>query len=195
MAFSKPDMGLRGLFAEADLGLLASGAVVFGVQRLVPTYDQSWYKSLKKPSWTPKNWVFPAVWIPLKILQSVAAWAVYKQGGERAYLPLAIFGGSLFLGNWWNVVFFGKHELKGSLPWMGAFWASIAGTIASFHQVSPTAAGLVAPTLLWVTIASKLNYDIVQLNIKPDAAAPSADKAASTPFAAASAGKAEPKTE
>jgi hypothetical protein len=31
------------------LGMLASGAVVFGVQRLVPTYDNSWYKQLAKP--------------------------------------------------------------------------------------------------------------------------------------------------
>jgi hypothetical protein len=33
-----------------DLGLLASGAVIFGVQRLVPTYDNTFYKEvLVKP--------------------------------------------------------------------------------------------------------------------------------------------------
>ena len=47
---------------------------------------------------------------------------------------------------------------------MGAFWASIAASIASFAQVSPLAAALFAPTQLWVTVAAKLNYDIVQLN-------------------------------
>lgn len=39
-----------------------------------------------------------------------------------------------------------------------------AGTIATFQPFSPLAAALVAPTQLWVTIAAKLNYDIVQLN-------------------------------
>jgi benzodiazapine receptor len=40
----------------------------------------------------------------------------------------------------------------------------IAGGIASFYQVSPLAAALWAPTQIWVTIAAKLNYDIVKLN-------------------------------
>lgn len=70
----------------------------------VPTYDASWYKAIKKPTWTPPNWVFPAVWIPLKVLQSVALWLVLKQADSRKQLvlPLSIFGLHLFLGNWWN---------------------------------------------------------------------------------------------
>ncbi|GFH26960.1 TspO/MBR-related protein [Haematococcus lacustris] len=48
-------------------------------------------------------------------------------------------------------VFFGRRKLQPSLPWMYAFWGSVAAT-------------LMLPTLVWVTIAAKLNYDIVQLN-------------------------------
>lgn len=29
----------------------------------------------------------------------------------------------------WNVAFFGQHDLKGSLKWMGTFWVSIAGVL------------------------------------------------------------------
>jgi benzodiazapine receptor len=35
---------------------------------------------------------------------------------------------------------------------------------AAHLQVSPLAALLFAPTQVWVTIAAKLNYDIVRLN-------------------------------
>eukprot|EP00882_Tetradesmus_deserticola_P017446 GHRQ01018688.1.p3 GENE.GHRQ01018688.1~~GHRQ01018688.1.p3 ORF type:complete len:129 (+),score=37.55 GHRQ01018688.1:1083-1469(+) len=107
--------GLLGALPKADLTLLASGAVVFGVQRLVPSYDDTWYKAIRKPTWTPPNWVFPAVWIPLKVLQSVSLWLVLKQAGSRKelLLPVSLFGLHLFLGNWWN----GEVACRGSCKW------------------------------------------------------------------------------
>ncbi|GLC35685.1 hypothetical protein PLESTB_000483800 [Pleodorina starrii] len=147
-------------------GLIGSAAVVFGVQRLVPSFDPSWYKALKKPSWTPPNYVFPMVWIPLKIMQSVALWLVCTKAPSASALavPVAAMGVHMFLGNWWNVVFFGRRKLKESLPWMYTFWASIAVTAATFHPISAAAAYLMLPTQVWVTIAAKLNYDIVKIN-------------------------------
>ncbi|KAJ9510647.1 hypothetical protein QJQ45_027543, partial [Haematococcus lacustris] len=173
-----------------EFQLATSAAVVFGVQRLVPTFDPTWYKSLKKPTWTPPNvgvwqqvfkqhvpllglrYVFPLVWIPLKAMQSLALMLAWRGGtmtGSSAKHPalavaLTTFGAHLFLGNWWNVVFFGRRKLLPSLPWMYAFWGSVAASAAAFHPLDPRAATLMLPTLVWVTIAAKLNYDIVQLN-------------------------------
>jgi tryptophan-rich sensory protein len=39
-----------------------------------------------------------------------------------------------------------------------------AGTIAAYAMLSTAAAALVAPTLIWVTIAQQLNFDIKKLN-------------------------------
>ena len=53
---------------------------MFGVQALVPAYEDSykvWYPKLRHPSWNPPPWVFPAVWIPLKLLQSVRSRIVH----------------------------------------------------------------------------------------------------------------------
>ncbi|KAK9805803.1 hypothetical protein WJX73_001710 [Symbiochloris irregularis] len=152
-----------------DWSLAVSFLVVFGAQYLVPSYADSykiWYKQIKKPSWTPPPWVFPVVWIPLKILQSVAAWLVWRRSPSvvQAAVPLGWFIAHLILGNMWNVSFFGRHQLKGSLYWMAGFWLSIAGSIALFWPVDPLSALLFAPTEVWVTIAAKLNYDIMALN-------------------------------
>lgn len=64
------------------------------------------------------------VWIPLKILQSISLWLVWRSGrpAQELFLPLALFSTHLLLGNWWNVVFFGKHKMEESTGWMGAFW-------------------------------------------------------------------------
>lgn len=71
----------------------------------------------------------------------------------------------LGLGNYWNVVFFGQRRMKASLKVMAAFWASVVGSSAAlWHAGSPLAGLLVAPTAVWVAIAAKLNWDIVQLN-------------------------------
>ncbi|KAJ9508725.1 hypothetical protein QJQ45_028019, partial [Haematococcus lacustris] len=180
------------ILSRPEFQLATSAAVVFGVQRLVPTFDPTWlwllpapgyapppycrYKSLKKPTWTPPNYVFPLVWIPLKAMQSLALMLAWRGGtmtGSSAKHPalavaLTTFGAHLFLGNWWNVVgggvFFGRRKLEPSLPWMYAFWGSVAASAVAFHPLDPRAATLMLPTLVWVTIAAKLNYDIVQLN-------------------------------
>jgi tryptophan-rich sensory protein len=144
------------------------------VQKLTPTYDASWYKAIKKPQWTPPNWAFPAAWIPLKALQSVALFLAYKQiapgaeGADKARalaLPVGVFMTMLGLGNYWNVVFFGQRRMKMSLKVMAAFWASVVGSAAAFAKSgSPLAGLLVAPTAVWVAVAAKLNWDIVGLN-------------------------------
>jgi benzodiazapine receptor len=115
-------------------------------------------------------------------------------------LALGVYGLHMALGNWWNVVFFGRRQISGSIKWMMAFWASTAGvrpcvcirdgvviatsqawgrkhtsclmlllparagTIAAYAMLSTAAAALVAPTLIWVTIAQQLNIDIKKLN-------------------------------
>ena len=48
-------------------------------------------------------------------------------------------------GNWWNVVFFGRHQLQRSTGWMGAFWASIAASIAAFYRVGGGWGGRAVP--------------------------------------------------
>jgi tryptophan-rich sensory protein len=42
--------------------------------------------------------------------------------------------------------------------------------MAAFQPLNAVATGLMAPTLVWVSIAAKLNWDIVQLNLSAGAA-------------------------
>jgi len=172
---------------------LAAGAVlVFGAGKIgVGNYEENyknWYSTLEKPKWHPPSWAFPAVWIPLKVAQGCAVAMVGEiaaadvttgrapgvvdkvtsvissASSSNAVRALAVFAGMTALGNYWNVTFFGRRQLKKSRKVMAAFWASVAATIAAFNTVDKNAAALVAPTLVWVTIATALNFTVVKLN-------------------------------
>ena len=180
--------GLADALAEvAPLHFAAGAVLVFGAGRLIPDHSASykeWYPSLEKPSWNPPGYVFPLIWIPLKLLQSAAlaiigkvAAADIKNGGtgtagavfesvtsSKAVGALAVFAGMTALGNYWNVTFFGRRQLKKSVKVMVAFWGSVAATIAAFGAVDKNAGALVAPTIVWVTVATALNATVVKLN-------------------------------
>jgi translocator protein len=79
-------------------------------------------------------------------------------------LALSSYVVMTLLGNAWNAVFFGKRQLKKSVAVMGAFWASLLASIVTAERADHAAGVLIAPTLVWVTIAAALNYSIVQLN-------------------------------
>lgn len=125
-----------------------------------------WYVSLSKPRWTPPGWAFPIVWSLLYISMSVAAARV-------AALPdtgqaLAFWSVQIAFNTLWTPVFFGLHRIRAAMIIMVGLWLSVAATLLSFAIHDTTAALLMAPYLLWVTIAGALNLSVMQLNPGPD---------------------------
>ena len=123
----------------------------------------SWYTTLRKPGWTPPSWVFPAVWTPLYVMIALAGWFAWSAAG-LVLVPFAIYALQLVLNAGWSAVFFGMRRPDLALIELVALWLSIAATIAAFAPLSETAAWLLAPYLLWVTIAGCLNLSVWRLN-------------------------------
>lgn len=150
--------GTFALFFFACCGAAATGA-------LFPPGD--WYRRLNKPPWTPPDWVFPTVWTILYIAISYAAALV-------AFVP----GNGIAMGFWamqiafnglWSPVFFGLQRIRAGMWIVSILWVAVLGTMVSFYVLDSTAGLLIAPYLLWVTIASALNFSVLRRN--PDAAA------------------------
>lgn len=126
----------------------------------------TWYASLRKPVFAPPNWVFAPVWTTLYLLMGISLFIVWNIGLEKNAVrkSIVIFGIQLLLNVFWSYLFFGlKSPLLGLVEIM-AMWLMILLTMLAFFKISKKAALLLVPYLIWVTVASYLNYSILILN-------------------------------
>lgn len=126
----------------------------------------TWYAALSKPSWAPPNWLFGPVWTTLYILMGIALFLVWRKGLYRKDVKFAllIFGVQIVLNLLWSIVFFSYHALLGSFILIILLWITILANIIAFYVISKPAGLLLVPYIVWVSIASYLNYTIYLLN-------------------------------
>ncbi len=126
----------------------------------------TWYASLKKPGFSPPNWVFGPVWITLYVLMGIALFLVWRKGLDIRYVKSGVmfFGVQLTFNVLWSVVFFGLKSPLGGLLVISILWILILLTMLEFYKVSELAGALLMPYLLWVSFATILNSSLYLLN-------------------------------
>ena len=134
----------------------------FFTRPAIPT----WYASLRKPFFTPPDWVFGPAWIILYILMGIAASLVWQNrlDPQKTRNALTLFGIQLVLNAFWSFVFFGLKSPLAGLIEIAILAAAILLTIQKFLGVSRTAGILLIPYFIWVAFASGLNLSIWYLN-------------------------------
>ena len=122
----------------------------------------TWYAGLKKPAFTPPNYVFGPIWITLYLLMGVAVFMVWREGLNQEGVTIAFtaFWVQLVLNVLWSVIFFGLKSLLGGMVMIFLLWIAILVNIIMFFGVSPVAGGLLIPYIIWVSIAANLNVQI-----------------------------------
>jgi tryptophan-rich sensory protein len=125
-----------------------------------------WYRSLAKPTWQPPDAAFGVIWTLIFALAAASGaigWRRAPSRPSREWL-LGLFALNGFLNVFWTLLFFRLHRPDWALTEVVAFWLSIAGLMWFVARFSGLAAALLGPYLLWVSIASALNFEIVRLN-------------------------------
>lgn len=122
----------------------------------------AWYESLNKPAWTPPDWAFPVVWTTLYLAMSYAAMRVALLPGSGQ--ALAFWAMQIAFNTLWTPVFFGLRRMKAGLVVLCGLWLAVAATMLAFWQLDALAGALMAPYLLWATIAGALNYSVWRRN-------------------------------
>jgi tryptophan-rich sensory protein len=141
-------------FAAAAMGALATATSV-----------ETWYPTLRKPSWNPPSWVFGPVWTLLYILMAVATWRAWSVGDALAARRTAsLYSAQLTLNALWSILFFGMRRPDIALAEIIVLWAVLIVILVRFWRLDRVAAALWLPYLGWVTFAAVLNGAIWSLN-------------------------------
>ncbi len=133
---------------------------------------ETWYTTLRKPSFNPPNWIFGPVWSTLYLLMGVAHFIVSRASTEpdRARPAQIFYWLQLILNALWTFLFFGRRSPLAALVEIVFLWVAIVLTIIIFARISRKAALLLVPYLLWVSFAAVLNGAIWRLNSGDEAA-------------------------
>ena len=126
----------------------------------------TWYSLLAKPAWTPPNWLFGPVWTTLFILMGVALYLVWDKGlkAKGVKLALQMFCVQFALNILWSFLFFGLRSPLYGFVEIIILWVAIAATIWRFYIISKPAAYALVPYIVWATVATVLNYQVMVLN-------------------------------
>ena len=124
-----------------------------------------WYQQLKKPTWTPPNWLFGPVWTLLYFSIAVSGFLIWRKIQKEKRLKVySVFAAPLVLNALWSYLFFGIHQIGLAFAEICILWILIVINIVIFAKIFRPAAFILIPYALWVAFAAALNFTIVGMN-------------------------------
>jgi len=126
----------------------------------------SWYPTLVKPSFSPPGFYIGLIWIVLFTLMGVSLFLIWSEtpGNPATRIALYFFAVQLIVNVLWSVAFFGMRSPISGLVVIAFLWVLILITIIKFWPINRTAALLLIPYIVWVSIAAYLNFSLWRLN-------------------------------
>ncbi len=128
-------------------------------------FANGWYGALTKPAFQPPGWAFGAVWSSLYTMLGIALAAILNEPPSQLRRDaLWLFGGQLVLNFAWSPVFFALHMIDVALVIILVMLLMAAVTANFFRRLRPVAGWLMVPYLVWLCVATALNYETGKLN-------------------------------
>lgn len=123
------------------------------------------FATLNKPPLSPPGWLFPVVWTVLYALMGFSLFIITgTPPSDDRRNAITLFAVQLFFNFMWSIFFFNLSLYFFSFIWLVALWALVILMILSFKKLSPLAAYLNVPYLIWITFAGYLNLGVAILN-------------------------------
>lgn len=130
------------------------------------TRSRKTYSEVKRPDWAPAPIVFPVVWMAIAVLRVISTWLIWQQFQHNFLaIPLLIFVFHLAVGDTWNTIFTVESRLgAGVVAVIIGPWLSVGILTITYWYFSPLAGLIIAPSWLWLSVATALVISIWRLN-------------------------------
>ena len=145
-------------------GYIAGTLGVGGLSALLSRGGMEVFSHLKKPTFAPPGWVFPAAWTLLYILMAISAAMIAGERTKESRDALFTYWAQLFVNFWWSIFFFAWGLRLTAFFWLLLLLALAAVMAVRFGKIRPIAGKLNIPYLLWLVFAGVLNISIYILN-------------------------------
>jgi tryptophan-rich sensory protein len=140
-------------------------AVAVGMIGGLATEIGPWYLELTKPAWQPPDWLFGPMWTMIYIFTGVAGVRAWRLGnGRQRGLFMSALTINCVLNVLWSILFFYMKRPDIALIEVALLWLSVLAMAMITWPYTKRASLLLLPYLIWVAIASYLNWTIVKLN-------------------------------
>lgn len=126
----------------------------------------TWYAALIKPTWAPPAWVFGPIWTFLYAIIAVSFGYVFYKAwqGEIPYLIALPFLLNLFFNLIFSPIQFGLQNNFLALVDIALVLATLVWAMYVIYPLAPWILYVNIPYLVWVCIATTLQFTITYLN-------------------------------
>ncbi len=117
-----------------------------------------------QPPLSPPGWLFPVVWSVLFVLMGISAAIVFLSDSPYRNKALQVYALQLVVNFFWSIIFFNLEARLFAFFWLLLLLALVIWMFFLFRKISPLAAYLQIPYILWLLFAAYLNVGVYLLN-------------------------------
>lgn len=146
------------IFLALNFGALALGAFLMG-----SPVTNEWYNTQNLAPWTPPGWVFGAAWFTIMLLFALFLALVWKHQKSNKLFVAALVA-HYVLNVAWNPIFFQWHWVLLGLIVISLLFVVVAFLTFSKGNYNKSLRLLLLPYLVWLMIATSLNFYVLAYN-------------------------------
>ncbi|MEO8932896.1 MAG: TspO/MBR family protein [Xanthomarina sp.] len=145
------------VFLIINFGALGMGSYLMGNGP-----QSEWYLGLNRAPWTPPGWVFGAAWTAIMICFSI--YMAQLVTIDKSTQVIVLFLVQVLLNVGWNYMFFNQHQVGLGLIIITLLTLLMIYFLFTFYGQLKLMSLLVVPYVLWLIIATSLNFYVYAYN-------------------------------